>query len=525
MNSMSESLNRLGEELRRRRAMRAGAMEVNEHLSPTTLQALADGSLGSLETAAARGHIAECLECLNAYGELRALWETAATPADSTWQRAAQSLRKAIQARVPAWIVPVAVTLPVAAVAVLWLRLSSGITTDSAAPRAPSTGVSVTALSGKVCPDGDRSASPIAQSPAPARSPARGTVSRIVLASQGAVVQVLPFGKEGKPRNCASGFFISADGTVVTASHAVQGARDIFIKISNGAVFPVEVVSALDSEADLAILKVSGQGLPTLRLADSDKITVGEAVVTIGSPLGFENSVSTGIVSGIRRQGDHIMIQTTAPISPGSSGGPLLNEMGEVIGVATSSVGAAQNINFATAINEVKKVRGGLGARTDTEKAVQAYLTGVLYINKKDYANAEKSLLTATRLDPKNVDAWLDLGSAYYYLRQRDKEGDAYKKAVSLQPNNSQAHYLLGTWYEDVGQFDRAIAEYRTAVTIDPMDDGAWFDLGELELILGRRSAATEAHERLKTLNQGLAMRLNRLIELSDKAAAGPARR
>jgi len=288
-------------------------------------------------------------------------------------------------------------------------------------------------------------------------------------------------------------------------------------------MFSVDAVFALDSEADVAILKVSGQGLPTLRLGDSDKIAVGEAVVTIGSPLGFENSVSTGIVSGIRRQGDHVTIQTTAPISPGSSGGPLLNEMGEVIGITTSSVGAAQNINFATAINEVKRVRG-LGARTDTEKAVQAYLTGVLYMNKKDYANAEKSLLTATKLDPKNVDAWLDLGSAYYYLHKRDKEGDAYRKAVSLQPNNSQAHYLLGTWYEDVGQFDRAITEYRTTVTIDPMDDGAWFDLGELELILGNKSAATEAHKRLKTLNQGLAMRLNRLIELSEKAVS-PTRR
>ncbi len=517
MNSRSESLNRLGDELRRRRELRSSPIDVGEHLSESALQALADGSLGSVETSAARGHLEQCLECLNAYAELRALWETAATPADSIWQRAKESLRKAVQVRVPAWFVPVAVTLPVAALALVWLRLSSGITTDLASPRAPSAGVSVAALSTKVCPDGDRSASSNPQS-APARGPGQGAVSRIVQASQGAVVQVLPFNKEGTPRNCASGFFISPDGTVVTASHAVQGARDIFIKISNGASFPVDGVSALDSDADIAILKVSGQGLPILKLADSDKITVGEPVVTIGSPLGFENSVSTGIVSGIRRQGDHVTIQTTAPISPGSSGGPLLNEMGEVIGVTTSSVSAAQNINFATAINEVKKVREGLGARTDIEKAVQAYLTGVLYMNKKEFANAEKSLVRATRLDPKNVDAWLDLGSVYYSLRQRDKEGDAYQKAVSLQPNNGQAHYLLGTWYEDVGQFERAVAEYRTAVKIDPMDDNAWFDLGELELILGRRSVAAEAYEHLKTLNQGLAMRLNRLIELSDKA-------
>lgn len=496
---------------------------MSEHLSEGTLQALADSSLGVLETASARTHIAQCLECLNAYGEFRALWDTSASPTASRWRRAAQMLHGAISARVPAWMVPIAVTVPVAAIAVLWLRLSSGVTVDSATPRAPAGGVSVTALSEKVCVDGNRSVS--VRTPAHTRGSGSGTISRIVGASEQAVVQVVPFGKKGKPRNCASGFFISADGTIVTAAHAVQGARDIFVRISNGAIFPVEAVAALDSALDVAVLKVSGHGLPALKLADSDRITVGEGVVTIGSPFGFENSVSTGIVSGIRRQGDHVLIQTTASISPGSSGGPLLNQSGEVIGIATSSVAEAQNLNFAIAINEVKKVRGGTGTKTETEKAVQAYLNGVLYMNKKDYANAEKSLLAATKLDPKNVNAWLDLGSVYYYLRQRDREGEAYKKAVDLQPNNGQAHYLLGTWYEDVGQFEQAVQEYRTTVTIDPTDDGAWFDLGELELILGRKFVALEARERLKTLNQGLALRLHRLIELSDKAAANPARR
>src|SRR5262249_1526609 len=150
-----------------------------------------------------------------------------------------------------------------------WLRLASGITFDSAAPRAPSSGVSVTALSGKGCPGEDRSASPAARSTTATQGPARGSVSRIVQASQGAVVQVVPFSKEGTPRNCASGFFISADGTIVTAAHAIQGARDILIRISSGAVFSVDGVSALDSQADVAILKVSGQGLPALRLGDS----------------------------------------------------------------------------------------------------------------------------------------------------------------------------------------------------------------------------------------------------------------
>jgi len=388
MKSRSESLNRFVAELRQRRATRARESGASEHLSDDTLQALADGSLGALETASARTHLAQCLECLNAYGEFRALWDMSETPTASRWRRAPQTLREAIRARVPAWIVPVAATVPIAAVAVLWLRLSSGVGLDSAAPRARLGGVSLTALSERACVEGKRSVS--VGTPADTPRSGSGTISRIVQASDPAVVQVVPFGREGKPLNCGSGFFISADGTVVTAAHAVRGARDIFIKIPNGAVFPVEAVLALDSSIDVAIVKVSGHGLPTLKLGDSDRITVGESVVTIGSPFGFESSVSTGIVSGVRRDGDRVLIQTTAPISPGSSGGPLLNQKGEVIGIATSSLAEAQNINFATAINELKKVRDQAGTKTETEKAVQAYLNGVLYMNKNDYAKRRK---------------------------------------------------------------------------------------------------------------------------------------
>jgi hypothetical protein len=522
MSSLGDPSNRFAEALRRRRAMRVAAADLSEHLSDDMLQQLVDGSSGAVETAAARTHIAGCLECLNAYSEFGALWEGSFAPASSLWQRAADTLRRVIRTPIPAWVLPVAAVVPVAALAIFWLRLSTTIATNPAPPRAPTAGLSVTALSDKICVDASGDVSRSGQDPGRYRGSPTGTISRIVRASEGAVVQVVPFGKEGKPRHCASGFFITEDGTVLTAAHVVQGARDIFVKILNGAVFPVDAVLALDSELDVAVLKVSGHGLPTLRLADSDLITVGEPVLTIGSPFGLQNSVSTGIVSGVRRKGEHLLIQTTAPISPGSSGGPLLNQSGEAIGIATSSVGEAQNINFAIPINEVRRVRIGPGSKTDAEKAVQAYLTGVLYLNKQDYANAEKSLLEATRFDPKHVNAWLDLGSAYYYLRLRDKEGDAYRTAVKLQPTNGQAHYLLGTWYEDAGQFERAVVEYRTAVKIDPLDDGAWFDLGELELILGRKSSALEAHEHLKALNQGLALRLHRLIELSEKAA--PAR-
>src|SRR5262245_58691712 len=231
MSSIGDLLNRFAQELSRRRAMRAGATDPGEHLSDDILQRLVDGSLGALETAAARTHIADCLECLNAYSEFAALWESSIGPGASLWKRAAATLQRVSRAPVPSWIVPVAAAVPVAAIAVLWLRLPTGVTADLATPRAPTAGLSVTALSDKVCIDGSRDESRLKQDSERTRGPAKGTISRIVRASEGAVVQVVPFGKEGKPRNCASGFFISDDGTVLTASHVIQGARDIFVKI------------------------------------------------------------------------------------------------------------------------------------------------------------------------------------------------------------------------------------------------------------------------------------------------------
>jgi hypothetical protein len=120
------------------------------------------------------------------------------------------------------------------------------------------------------------------------------------------------------------------------------------VKLNNGAFFPVEGIIADDPEHDLALIKVSGKNLPSLSLADSDSLTAGQHVLAIGSPLGLENSVSDGIVSGFRKNADGMnWIQTTAPASHGNSGGPLLVMDGKVAGVLTWKKGEGENLNFA----------------------------------------------------------------------------------------------------------------------------------------------------------------------------------
>jgi len=147
-----------------------------------------------------------------------------------------------------------------------------------------------------------------------------------------------------------SGFIISTDGRIVTNYHVIDGAVSGKVVLNDGTTFSDIKVLGWNKEGDLAIIKVAGSGLPAVATGDSDTTQIGEAVVAIGSPLGLQNTVSTGIVSA-RREG---FLQTTAPISHGSSGGALFNMMGEVIGITSAGMEEGANLGFAIPINEVK---------------------------------------------------------------------------------------------------------------------------------------------------------------------------
>jgi hypothetical protein len=179
--------------------------------------------------------------------------------------------------------------------------------------------------------------------------PHQRTVSELVKATLDSVVLIVVSDSLGKPLAAGSGFIVSPDGRVVTNHHVIADAWSATVKLNNGATFAVDGVLADDSVHDLAVVKVSGKNLPALPLGDSDRLSVGDHVVAIGSPLGFlENSVSDGIVSAIREGGNGTLwIQTTAAASHGNSGGPLLTMDGQVVGVLTLKATEGENLNFA----------------------------------------------------------------------------------------------------------------------------------------------------------------------------------
>jgi S1-C subfamily serine protease len=154
-------------------------------------------------------------------------------------------------------------------------------------------------------------------------------------------------GSDGQPSSLGSGFVIGP-GVVATNRHVIEGAVRGFGKyVGTTQRLEIEGILAESAEHDLALIKIPAASISPVDLGNSDAIEIGETVYAIGSPVGLEGTFSNGIVSGFRNVGGQRLIQITAPISPGSSGGPVANSKGDVIGVAVATLKDGQNLNFA----------------------------------------------------------------------------------------------------------------------------------------------------------------------------------
>ena len=185
--------------------------------------------------------------------------------------------------------------------------------------------------------------------------PPRKDIPAIARAASGAIVTIV-MANIDKPIARGTGFLVSPDGVIVTNFHVIENGNSGIVKFSDGTTLPIDGVLAADKVRDLAVIKIHGKNFRTITLGNSDRIQIGEEVVAIGNPLGLEQTVSNGILSGIRadKEAGGKFLQVTAPFTHGSSGGPLFNMMGEVIGITTLVYEGAGNLNFAIPVNDAK---------------------------------------------------------------------------------------------------------------------------------------------------------------------------
>jgi S1-C subfamily serine protease len=175
----------------------------------------------------------------------------------------------------------------------------------------------------------------------------RLTTAQIAQMATPSVVVVENYNEDGVKASQGSGYVFSADGVVITNYHVVRGAKSLSVRVPSGGPQRVDSLLGYSIEHDVAALQISGGGsLPALSTEQIEQAKVGDHVVAIGAPLGLESTVSEGIVSAVREGNGIQIIQTTASISPGSSGGPLLNHYGKVIGLTTALMLNGENLNF-----------------------------------------------------------------------------------------------------------------------------------------------------------------------------------
>src|SRR5918998_191758 len=361
-------------------------------------------------------------------------------------------------------------------------------------------------------------------------------------------VAVETFDAKGEKLSRGSGFFVETD-RIVTNRHVLEGAHRAEIHSSTGAVFPVKGILAVDAEGDIALLKIDAPTTPIKPLPlDKTSPQEGESVVVIGNPLGLEGSVTNGIVSAVRDIPTFgRIIQITAPISSGSSGSPVVNMQGQVIGIATLQITGGQSVNFAIPSERISQLQiasimtlSDLVASTGRNKrakAVQFFRDGLSFLSKDDCEKALPYFEKAVDSDGNYAEAWaqagfcneklgrhaeaieaskkavslrpsaesyFNIGLASFYLKQYKDAAEAYRQSIKLDPYNSaDAYYALGLVYRDWGKADEEIQAYRQAIKLRPDYTSAYERLGSRYLRSKKFNEAVEVFRQIAALKPG----------------------
>ena len=333
----------------------------------------------------------------------------------------------------------------------------------------------------------------------------------------------------GLPLGFGSGFFVR-DNLIATNYHVIEGAaRGTAKLVGQFSTYTIEGVTATDQTNDLALLKVTVSGIKPLPLGNSSDVKIGATVYVAGNPRGLEGTFSNGIISSRRDKYTKERLQMTAPISPGSSGGPVLNSKGEVIGVSFMTLVGGQNLNFAIPsryLRELLTESTPAKPLTQGNRSISAetYFTwGNTKYDLGNYKGAIADYDSTIRLKPDLAKAYNNRGIAKRKLGQHFAAIADYDTAIRLKPDDADAYYNRGIAKDKLGQHFAAIADYDIAIRLKPDLAIAYYNRGIAKDDLGQHFAAIADYDtaiRLKPdyayayLNRGVAkVLLNRISE------------
>ena len=302
----------------------------------------------------------------------------------------------------------------------------------------------------------------------------------------------------GKTLGIGSGFFVKRN-IIATNYHVIKGAAKGTAKlIGKGMKYNIEGVTATDKTYDLALLKVTASGIKPLVLGDSDKIRNKEKVYVAGNPKGLKGTFSDGIVHNRLNKGTKERIQIDTSILFLSSGGPVLNRKGEVIGVSVAVHRSldVQSPNFAIPSKYLKQLLTQSKPEEPLLKAVQSISadTYILWGNAKynigDYVDAIEDYYMVIELKPDDVDAYNNMGLAKYHLNQYFDAIADFDTAIRLKPDYAHAYINRGIAKSGLRQFAAAISDFDIAIRLKPDNAKAYYNRGLLKALLEHFAAA-----------------------------------
>lgn len=367
-----------------------------------------------------------------------------------------------------------------------------------------------------------------ASTPAMAKTP-----SQVFEEVSASVVVVEVYDASGTQIGQGSGVII-APGEVATNCHVLKDADRL--QVRHGQVRHPARMRLSDADRDLCQITAAGLTARPVAIGATKMLKVDSRVYAVGAPKGLELTLSEGIVSALREVAGGRFIQTTAPISPGSSGGGLFDENGSLVGLTTFYVSEGQNLNFALPVEWLRELPARHKARTPAENSTVNWQTKALALqDRKDWegllAHAQQWVKVAPknaagwfhlgfahsrlnqwaktvdafqqtlRLNPKDADAWYNLGLAYSKLDQLAKAVDAYQQALRLNPEDANEWVALGIVYGKLNQWEKALNAYQQALQLDPENAHAWVVLGSAYLHFNQWTKAVDAFQQALRLN------------------------